>query len=160
SGFVNGDAPSSLRGSLSFATTADATSQVGLYPVTPLGLVSRNYTITYVPGALTIFPAPGGSATGSSGSESSSSTGGTTNASGSSTASSGARSAASAPLTPIPMDHAIVSSANPLLPTALPRWDRSTEGGSVSRERVGANAGVPTLALSFFVSPRHSSLPL
>jgi hypothetical protein len=53
-GFVNGDGPASLSGVLSCATTATQSSPLGIYPITCSGLSSSNYTITYVPGQLTI----------------------------------------------------------------------------------------------------------
>jgi hypothetical protein len=57
SGFVNGDTASSLDGSLSDSTPATASSPVGTYPITPSGLTSPNYTITFVNGSLTVIPA-------------------------------------------------------------------------------------------------------
>src|SRR5207302_521825 len=56
-GFVNGDTPSALGGSLSYATAATAASAVGGYAVTPSGLTSGNYTITFVGGTLTVTTA-------------------------------------------------------------------------------------------------------
>lgn len=53
-GFVNGDGPASLGGTLSFATAATTSSSVGTYPVTPQGLASANYTIDYAPGTLMV----------------------------------------------------------------------------------------------------------
>jgi hypothetical protein len=53
-GFVNGDTFASLSGAQTFATTATAQSAVGRYPVTVAGLVSPNYAITFVPGALSV----------------------------------------------------------------------------------------------------------
>src|ERR671935_251812 len=58
SGFVNGDGPSSLAGTLSFATTATAQSHVGSYDVTPSGLSSSDYNISFVKGTLAVTPAP------------------------------------------------------------------------------------------------------
>lgn len=55
-GFVNGDTPASLGGSLACATTATQSSVVGTYPITCSGLSSPNYAITYVAGHLTITP--------------------------------------------------------------------------------------------------------
>ncbi len=59
-GFVNGDTPASLGGSLACATTATPASSVsgGPYPINCSGLNSASYAINYVPGALTISPAP------------------------------------------------------------------------------------------------------
>jgi hypothetical protein len=53
-GFVNGDTFGSLSGALAFATSATAQSPVGTYPVTPAGLSSPNYAITYLTGTLTV----------------------------------------------------------------------------------------------------------
>lgn len=54
SGFVLGQDPSVLNGTLVFTTPATVSSDVGTYPVTPGGLTSRNYAITYVDGKLTV----------------------------------------------------------------------------------------------------------
>lgn len=54
SGFVNGDSPASLTGSLLLSTTATIASPEGVYPITASGLSSPNYAITYVPGTLTV----------------------------------------------------------------------------------------------------------
>ena len=58
SGFVLGQDPSALLGTLGFATAGTAASHVGSYPVTPNDLSSANYVITYAPGTLTVTPAP------------------------------------------------------------------------------------------------------
>ncbi len=65
SGFVGGQGPSSLTGPLSCTTTAisgngsaSPGSPLGNYPITCLGQSSTNYHITYVPGTLTVTPAP------------------------------------------------------------------------------------------------------
>ncbi len=58
SGFVFGDTattPGVIRGALVFSTTATAASPVGTYPVTPGGISASNYTITFVPGQLTVL---------------------------------------------------------------------------------------------------------
>jgi hypothetical protein len=57
SGFVNGNSPANLAGTLSFATAAIATSPVGSYQVTPGGLSSANYAIAFASGTLAITPA-------------------------------------------------------------------------------------------------------
>jgi hypothetical protein len=57
-GFVNGGGPSSLGGVLTFTTSANASSPPGEYPITPGGLTSANYSITYVSRTLTVTPAP------------------------------------------------------------------------------------------------------
>lgn len=53
-GFVNGDNESSLTGTLSLATTATQTSDAGTYSISPSGLASPNYDITFQNGTLTI----------------------------------------------------------------------------------------------------------
>lgn len=58
SGLVNGEGPSTLGGTLSFATSATAASPVGGYDVTPGGLTSPNYAITFAKGTLVVTPAP------------------------------------------------------------------------------------------------------
>jgi hypothetical protein len=57
SGFVNGDTAASLGGTLVFSTPATTTSPVGTYTITPSGLTSTNYTISFVSGTLTITAA-------------------------------------------------------------------------------------------------------
>jgi len=56
-GFVNGDVPGELSGTLTFTTAATAASHAGAFDVTPSGLSSGNYAITYSPGTLTVTPA-------------------------------------------------------------------------------------------------------
>lgn len=58
SGFVNSETPSTLGGTLAFATAADPATGVGMVDVTPSGLTSTNYAITFVAGKLTITQAP------------------------------------------------------------------------------------------------------
>ena len=53
-GFVNGDSMSSLAGAPAFATAATATSAPGSYSVTPSGVSSANYVITFAAGTLTV----------------------------------------------------------------------------------------------------------
>jgi hypothetical protein len=53
-GFVNGDTAASLSGTLSFTTTATQSSPAGTYPINCSGLSSTDYSITFVPGQLTI----------------------------------------------------------------------------------------------------------
>jgi autotransporter-associated beta strand protein len=57
SGFVNGDTAATLRTLPSLTTSATATSPVGDYAIHVGGAVSSNYTITYVPGTLTVSKA-------------------------------------------------------------------------------------------------------
>ncbi len=57
-GFVNGDTAASLTTAPTATTSATAASPVGSYPITPAGATSPNYTITFVPGKLTIMPVP------------------------------------------------------------------------------------------------------
>ena len=56
-GLVNGDTAASLTGTLVCTTTATAASPAGTYPITCSGQTSVNYTITYVPGTLTVTAA-------------------------------------------------------------------------------------------------------
>ncbi len=56
--FVNGDTAASLGGTLVFTTAATTASAAGSYDVTPSGLTSANYTITFVKGTLTVTKAP------------------------------------------------------------------------------------------------------
>jgi hypothetical protein len=56
-GFVNGDSLAALGGTLTFATSATATSAPGTYPVTPGGVSSPNYSITFAAGTLTVSKA-------------------------------------------------------------------------------------------------------
>ena len=56
-GFQNGETITDLGGTLTFATTANATSGVGSYAVTPSGLTSTNYAISFDDGSLTITKA-------------------------------------------------------------------------------------------------------
>jgi hypothetical protein len=59
SGLVNGDTPGSLTTPPGLSTTtATASSPVGTYAVTASGAVDPDYRINYVPGTLTITPAP------------------------------------------------------------------------------------------------------
>ena len=55
-GFVNGDVPASLSGTLDFTTIASINSLVGSYGVSCSGQSSSNYTIHYVDGSLNIIP--------------------------------------------------------------------------------------------------------
>jgi len=54
SGFVNGETPAVLGGSLSFVRSSG--ESVGSYLLTPLGLTASNYTLTFNPSTLTITP--------------------------------------------------------------------------------------------------------
>ena len=56
SGFVYKDTPASLTVQPAISTTATSSSPAGKYPITISGAVSKNYTITYVPGTLTLTP--------------------------------------------------------------------------------------------------------
>lgn len=53
-GFVNGDDEGDLGGTLAFACDYEKGDDVGTYPITPSGLTSDNYNITFVPGTLTV----------------------------------------------------------------------------------------------------------
>ncbi|HUS16665.1 MAG TPA: MBG domain-containing protein, partial [Chloroflexia bacterium] len=54
-GFTNGDTAGSLGGTLIFTTPANASSAIGAYPVTPSGLTSTNYAITFVTGTIRVI---------------------------------------------------------------------------------------------------------
>jgi hypothetical protein len=56
SGFVNGDNPANLNGSLGFNTIASMNSLVGSYAINCSGQSSSNYTIHYVDGSLNVIP--------------------------------------------------------------------------------------------------------
>ena len=56
SGFVNGETPSVLGGSLSYGGTSQGAIDAGSYAIAPGGLTSGNYTVGYVNGILTISP--------------------------------------------------------------------------------------------------------
>ena len=57
-GFVNSDTPASLTTPPVCTTTASSSSSVGSYTTTCSGAVDSGYVITYVPGVLTVSPAP------------------------------------------------------------------------------------------------------
>lgn len=54
SGFVNGDGSSALTGALTYTGTSQGARNAGIYTITPSGLTTGNYQITYDSGALTI----------------------------------------------------------------------------------------------------------
>jgi sugar lactone lactonase YvrE len=56
-GFVNGDTPSVLTGALNCSTVATSASAVGIYPIVCSGQSAANYSITYLPGQLSVTPA-------------------------------------------------------------------------------------------------------
>jgi hypothetical protein len=56
-GFVLGQGPASLGGSLSVTTTATALSHAGTYPIVPGGLTSDDYAIAFVNGQFRVPPA-------------------------------------------------------------------------------------------------------
>jgi hypothetical protein len=58
-GFVNGDNSNNLSGTLQFRTTEPGSgyAPAGTYQITPSGLTSGNYTITFASGTLTVSPA-------------------------------------------------------------------------------------------------------
>jgi hypothetical protein len=53
-GFQFGETMANLNGTLVFATPATTTSPAGTYPITPGGVSSGNYTITFVDGVLVV----------------------------------------------------------------------------------------------------------
>ena len=63
SGFVNGDTVSSLTTQPTLSTTATTTSPASTYPITASGAVDPNYSISYVPGTLTVTAVATGTAT-------------------------------------------------------------------------------------------------
>jgi len=63
-GFVSGEGPANLTGTLICATAAVTSSPIGSYPINCPGQTSNNYTIAFVPGTLTITYATGGTCAG------------------------------------------------------------------------------------------------
>ena len=59
-GFVNGEGPDALGGTLTCTTTAMTSSPVGTYPITCSGLTSPDYRVSYVDGTLSVTFAPPG----------------------------------------------------------------------------------------------------
>ncbi|MDB5348932.1 MAG: repeat-associated core domain protein [Planctomycetota bacterium] len=57
-GFVPGEGPGELGGTLVLSAEATAASHVGLYPINASGLTSGNYAITFATGTLAVTPAP------------------------------------------------------------------------------------------------------
>ena len=55
-GFVNGETESVLGGSVTYTYSCGKYDDVGSYTITPSGLTSGNYAITYAPGTLTVTP--------------------------------------------------------------------------------------------------------
>jgi len=62
-GFVAGEGLGDLGGSLLFSTSATIASPAGIYLVTPSGLISSNYAISFIDGFLFIGSPGSGSAT-------------------------------------------------------------------------------------------------
>ena len=58
SGFVNGETPAVLGGSLVYGGSSQGAVNAGLYAIAPSGLSSSNYLVTYNNGQLTVLPAP------------------------------------------------------------------------------------------------------
>ena len=56
-GFVPGDGPGDLGGTLAFGGTAPAAVNVGSYTIVPSGLSSNNYTVQFAPATLTVTTA-------------------------------------------------------------------------------------------------------
>jgi hypothetical protein len=54
-GFVLGEDPGVLGGMLTFSTPATTSSPPGMYAITPGGLTSNDYAITFVSGTLTVL---------------------------------------------------------------------------------------------------------
>jgi ribosomal protein S27E len=57
-GFVNGEGPGVLGGTLVYSGTAITATNAGSYTIIPAGLTSGNYSITFQDGTLTIYPLP------------------------------------------------------------------------------------------------------
>jgi hypothetical protein len=57
-GFVNGETPAVLGGTLGYIGSSQGATAVGSYIVTPTGLSSGNYHLTYVDGTLGIDAPP------------------------------------------------------------------------------------------------------
>jgi parallel beta-helix repeat protein len=55
SGFENGDDENDLGGTLSYGGTSQGAVNAGLYVITPQGLTSSNYNITFISGDLVIY---------------------------------------------------------------------------------------------------------
>jgi len=66
-GFVGGEDVSVLTGTANFSGTSQGATNPGGYSITPGGLTSANYDITFVDGGLTIDPATIGGGSGSNG---------------------------------------------------------------------------------------------
>lgn len=56
-GFVNGDTPAVLGGTLNYGGTSQGARNAGTYTIIPSGLTSSNYNIVYVDSTLTVTPA-------------------------------------------------------------------------------------------------------
>ena len=56
SGFVNGDTPGVLNGTLVVSSEADTNSPVGDYPIVAGGLISTNYALSFTNGTLMVNP--------------------------------------------------------------------------------------------------------
>ncbi|MES2684665.1 MAG: MBG domain-containing protein [Pseudomonadota bacterium] len=57
SGFVNGQSAAALGGTLAFTGTSQGAVNVGSYAITPGGLTSSNYALSFVSGTLNVTPA-------------------------------------------------------------------------------------------------------
>jgi len=57
-GFQFGETIADLAGALGFSTPATAGSPSGVYPITPGGVSSTNYAITFIDGQLIVIPVP------------------------------------------------------------------------------------------------------
>lgn len=67
SGFVLGQTPASLTGTLTCTTTSTTLTAVGSFPITCSGQTSTNYAITFVPGTLQALYAAAGLCNGAAG---------------------------------------------------------------------------------------------
>jgi len=57
SGLVNGESAAVLNGTLTYGGTSQGAANAGSYSITPAGLTSGNYSITFKNGTLTVSPA-------------------------------------------------------------------------------------------------------
>jgi hypothetical protein len=58
SGFVNGETPGVLGGTLAYTGTSQGARNAGSYVITPAGLSSSNYAVSFADGSLSVAPTP------------------------------------------------------------------------------------------------------
>jgi hypothetical protein len=57
-GFVAGEGANELSGTLAFGGNSQGASAAGKYDITPIGLTSNNYNLSFASGQLSLTPAP------------------------------------------------------------------------------------------------------